>query len=79
MTTLRSLLTDFMEKDGPIVVFGNNNEEVVMGFGTFECKDFKMKEVFYVKGLKINLISISQLCDGGYKVLFDCHEGKVIL
>ena len=27
----------------------------------------------YVKGLRHNLISISQLCDIGYKVLFESH------
>ena len=37
MTNLKSLLTDFVEKDGPMVVLGDNNEEAVMGIGTFEC------------------------------------------
>lgn len=66
-----------MKKDGPKVVFGDKNEEVVIGVGTFERRAFKLNEVVYVKGLKSNHISISQLCDAGYKVLFDCHEGKV--
>ena len=30
-----------------------------------------MDNVCYVDNLKVNLISISQLCDSGYKVLFD--------
>ena len=59
MTSIKSLLTYFVEKDGPILVFGDNNEEVIMGVGTFERKEFKLKEVFYVMGLKSNLISIS--------------------
>ena len=58
------------------MVFSDNNEEVVMGVGTFECRAFKLKDVFYVKGLKNNLISISKLCNVGYKVLFDFHEVK---
>lgn len=49
-----------------------------MGVGAFECSAFKLKNVFYVKGLKSNLISISQLCNACYKVLFDYNEGKVI-
>lgn len=68
MTSLKSLLIDFMEKDGLILVFGDNSEEVVMGVGTFECKMFKLKNVFYVKGMKSNLAFISQLSEIGYKV-----------
>ena len=59
MIGLRSLLIGFLEKKGPIMVFGDNNEESFMGVGRFECKAFKLKEVFYVKGLKNNLISLS--------------------
>lgn len=79
MTGLKSLLTEFMEKDGLILVFGNNSEEVIMGVGTFKCRAFKLRNVFYVKGLKRNLLSISQLCDASYSVLFDCNEGKVVV
>ena len=31
-----------------------------------------------VRGLKHNLLSISQLCDKGYKVVFDCLKCHVI-
>ena len=78
ITGLKFLLTKFVEKDGPIVVFSDNSEGIVMGVETFECKTFKRENVFYVKGLKSNLISISQVCDAGYKVIFNCNEGKVI-
>ena len=37
----------------------------------------KMKDVFYVEGLKDNFIFIIQLCDTSYKVLFNRHEEKV--
>ena len=65
MTGLKSLLTDFKKKDGPKVVFGDNNEEAIIGIRTFKGMEIKLKEVFYVKGLKRNLISIIQLCDVG--------------
>ena len=60
-----------------MVTFGDNSGMVVIGVGTFECRIIKLKDVFYVEGLKGNFISISQLCDVGYKVLFNHHEGKM--
>ena len=36
------------------------------------------RNVSYVKGLKHNLISISQLCDADYEVHFTKKEGSVI-
>lgn len=78
MTGLKFLLTVFVEKDGPIVVYKENNEGTVMGIGTIECITFKLKNVFLVKGLKSNLFSISQLFDVGYKVLFNFNERRVI-
>ena len=58
-------------------MFGDNNKRVVSSVGTFKCGTFKLKDVFYAQGLKGNFISISQLCDVRYKVLFNHHEGKV--
>ena len=60
-----------------MVTFGENIGRAILGVGTFECRTFKLKAVFYVEGLKGNFNSISQLCDVGYKVLFIHHEGKV--
>ena len=37
-----------------------------------------VQNVSYVKGLKHNLISISQLCDADYEVHFSKKEGNVI-
>lgn len=61
ITGLKSHLTYFVEKDGLIVVCGDNREGAVMCIGTFECKALKLKNVLYLKGLKSNLISISRL------------------
>ena len=71
MNGLKSLLTYFVEKYILTVVLGDNSEGVVMGVGTFECRAFKLKNVFYDKGIESNLNSISQLCDVGNKVLFN--------
>ena len=32
-----------------------------------------IKDVLFVDGLKHNLLSISQLCDKGYKITFEPH------
>ena len=59
-------------KEGGVVTFGDNDKGHIVGmdkvkitFSTF------LENVLYIKGLKHNLISISQLCDKGFKVLFE--------
>ena len=78
MTSLKFLFNDYVEKDGPIVTFGYNSEGTIKGIDTIKCIKIKLKNVYYVKDLQNNLTSIIQLCDDGYKVLFNDNEGKVI-
>nr|KAJ0222998.1 hypothetical protein LSAT_V11C200083750 [Lactuca sativa] len=78
MTGFKSLLEDFIKKDGPSVTYGNNGKGTTNGYGTIKCNSVIFKNVSYVKGLRYNLISISQLCNAGYKVLFNKKEGKII-
>ena len=54
MIGFKSLLTYFAEKDGPMVVFDDNNERDLMGVGAFECRALKSKDLFNVKDLKEN-------------------------
>ena len=61
-----------------MVTFGDNSGMVVIGVGTFECRIIKLKDVFFVEGQQDNFISISQIWDGSYKVLFNRHVGKVV-
>ena len=78
MTGFKSLLDDYVKKDGPTVTYGDNSKGQTKGFGTIKCKSVEFKNVSYVKGLKHNLVSISQLCDADYEVHFNKKEGKVI-
>ena len=78
MIGFKSLLDDYVKKDGPVVTYGDNNKGQTKGFGTIKCKSVEFKNVSYVKGLKHNLVSISQLCDADYEVHFNKKEGKVI-
>jgi transposase InsO family protein len=71
MTGDRSLFSSLVAKDGGYVTFGDNNKGKIIGIGKIgkspsPCID----NVSLVDGLKHNLLSISQLCDKGFKVVF---------
>ncbi|CAM8997413.1 unnamed protein product [Rhodiola kirilowii] len=72
----------FLAKIRPVVTkqfvtFGDGGKGQVIGCGTLKVPDLPvLKDTLLVEGLKVNLISISQLCDGGYHVKFthnSCH------
>ena len=59
------------KEDGGVVTFENNGQGKIVGIGKIQINSTTfIDNVFYVKGLKHNLISISQLCDKGYTVSF---------
>jgi len=69
------------------VTYGDNNRGRILGRGTVGTgNSTTIENVLYVEGLKHSLLSISQLCDKGYKVNFksnDCtisndSSGKVL-
>ncbi|GJX29447.1 retrovirus-related pol polyprotein from transposon TNT 1-94 [Tanacetum coccineum] len=47
------------------------------GYGSVNCNGITFTRVAYVNGLKHNLISISQLCDANFKVLFTKTQGTI--
>ncbi|GJW84025.1 hypothetical protein Tco_0157170, partial [Tanacetum coccineum] len=51
---------------GDQILLDSNTE----GYGSVNCNGITFTRVTYVNGLKHNLISISQLCDVNFKVLF---------
>ena len=54
------------------MTFGDNDKGHIIEYDKIQITPSTfIKNVLYVKGLKDNLISISQLCDKGYKVLFE--------
>ncbi|KAH0743297.1 hypothetical protein KY290_031290 [Solanum tuberosum] len=54
---------------GENVSFGDGNKGTIVGVGKIGKTESKVvEEVYHVKGLKHNLLSISQLCDKGCKV-----------
>ena len=78
MTGSKSLLEDYVKKTGPAVTYGDNGKGLTKGYGSIKCNNVVFKNVSYVKGLKYNLVSISQLCDADYEVHFTKKEGRVL-
>ena len=55
-----------------MVTFGNNGQGKIIGIDKIQITPSAfIDSVLLVKGLKHNLISISQLCDKGLKVSFE--------
>ncbi|KAG7563991.1 Zinc finger CCHC-type superfamily [Arabidopsis suecica] len=87
MTGDPSVLSTFTEEAIEKVTFGDGGKRRIKGKGNIEGDDKpSFINVFYVEGLKANLICISQLCDDGLKVIFtrtDCkavdENGNIVL
>jgi len=62
------------------VTYGDNNKGRILGRGSIGDKDILViHDVLYVEGLKHNLLSISQLCDKGYQVIFKTNSCQICL
>ncbi|KAL8127054.1 hypothetical protein AgCh_014106 [Apium graveolens] len=87
MTGNKALLSDFVEKTGPGVSYGDGNMGKTLGYGNINLGNVIIEKVALVSGLKHNLLSVSQICDRGYHVdFFEEHcevvsksTGKVVL
>ncbi|GKC17070.1 putative ribonuclease H-like domain-containing protein [Tanacetum coccineum] len=79
MTGNKSYLTDYEEIDGGFVAFGGNSKG---GKITGKCKirtgKLDIEDVYFVKELKFNLFSVSQMCDKKNSVLFTDTECVVL-
>ncbi|KAK1387194.1 hypothetical protein POM88_015372 [Heracleum sosnowskyi] len=70
MTGDSTLLTEFQERAGPCIAFGDDSKGYTKGYGLISKENVIIDEVALVDGLKHNLLSISQLCDKGFLVTF---------
>ena len=70
MTGDSTLLTEFEERAGPSITFGDDSKGYTVGYGLISKDNVIIKEVALVDGLKHNLLSINQLCDKGNSVTF---------
>ena len=59
-------------KDAGFVGFGGNQKGRIRGSGTIDNGSLpSICDVLYVEGLMHNLLSISQLSDNGYDIIFN--------
>ncbi|GJR42459.1 putative ribonuclease H-like domain-containing protein [Tanacetum coccineum] len=72
MTGSMSYFTDNEEIDGGYVAFGGNPKgEKIIGKSTIKTGNLDFKNVYFVRELKFNLFSVSQMCDKKNSVLFN--------
>ncbi|GJT14042.1 retrovirus-related pol polyprotein from transposon TNT 1-94 [Tanacetum coccineum] len=71
------LKSRYLKESRPKVVFGDDSSGDTEGYGSINCNGITFTRVAYVNGLKHNLISIIQLCDANYKVLFTKTQGTI--
>ncbi|XP_052478386.1 uncharacterized protein LOC105775394 [Gossypium raimondii] len=79
MTGEESYFMELMPKNGGKATFGDNSKGLIEDIGSIDINSsILIKSVLYVNGLKHNLLSISQLCDKGFKVIFESNGCKVV-
>ena len=79
MTRDKALFKSLKEKFGDYVTFGDGSHAQVLNKGTVKIPGLPLlKDVLYIKGLKANLLSITQICDEDFLVQFS-KKGCVII
>ncbi|GJY94295.1 putative ribonuclease H-like domain-containing protein [Tanacetum coccineum] len=79
MTGNRLYLTDYEEIDGGFVAFGGNSKgEKITKKGKIRTGKLDFEDVYFVKELKFNLFSVSQMCDKKNNILFTDTECVVL-
>ena len=78
MAGCRSLFEVFESKKGGNVTFGDGSISLIKGKGTISLLGLPdITNVLYVEGLRVNLLSISKICDQDFMVLFS--KGKCFI
>ncbi|GJZ27416.1 putative reverse transcriptase domain-containing protein [Tanacetum coccineum] len=79
MTGNKDFLTDYQDIDGGFVAFGGSTRGgKITGKGKIRTDKLDFEDVFFVKELKFNLFSVSQMCDKKNSVLFTETECLVL-
>jgi hypothetical protein len=79
MTGDKSKFLSLSERKSGNVTFGNDAPGKIKGKGMVSLSNGKGKDqdVFFVDGLKHNLLSVNQVCDIGCKVFFISKDCKI--
>ncbi|GKE64318.1 ribonuclease H-like domain-containing protein, partial [Tanacetum coccineum] len=79
MTRNKSYLSNYEEIDGGFVAFGGDPKGgIITDKGKISTGKLDFKDVYFVKELKFNLFSVSQMCDKKKSVLFTDTECVVL-
>ncbi|GKD20575.1 putative ribonuclease H-like domain-containing protein [Tanacetum coccineum] len=79
MTGNKSYLSDYQEIYGGFVAFGGSTKGgKIIGKGKIRTGKLDFEDVYFVKELKFNLFSVSQMCDKKNNVLFTDTECVVL-
>nr|GFB60326.1 ribonuclease H-like domain-containing protein [Tanacetum cinerariifolium] len=79
MTRNMSYLSHFEEMNGGYVTFGGNPKGgKIIGKGKIKTGKLDFDDVYFVKKLKFNLFSVSQMCDKKNNVLFTDTECLIL-
>ncbi|GKD50084.1 ribonuclease H-like domain-containing protein [Tanacetum coccineum] len=79
MTGNKSYLTDYQDYDGGFVAFaGSSKGGRITGKVKFRTRKLDFEDVYFVKELKFNLFSVSQICDKKNNVLFTETECLIL-
>ncbi|GJV53682.1 putative ribonuclease H-like domain-containing protein [Tanacetum coccineum] len=75
MTGYMSYLTDYEEIDGGYIAFERNPKGgKITRKGTIKTGNLDFENVYFIRELKFNLFSVSQMCDKNNSVLFNDTE-----
>src|SRR3954469_13736358 len=75
----RSMFQDLVLKSGGEVKFGGDQKGKIIGSGTISMSNSpSITNVLLVEGLAHNLLSISQLSDSGYDIIFNQKSCKTV-
>ena len=79
MTVNQDNFLSLKEVKGGNVAFGNGKTGEIQGIGKVGINlKQAIDDAYYINGLQHNLLSISQMCDKGNKVVFTAGECRVI-
>ena len=78
MTRDKEKFSNLKVKDDGKVIFGGKEKGKIIGQGKVnEDSSCSVDDVLLVEGLNYNLLSISQLCDKGLRVIFEHDKCKI--
>ena len=79
MTGDKEKFCNLKVKDGGKVIFGGKEKGKIIGQEKVSKDPFcSVDDVLLVQGLNYNLLSISQLCDKGLRVIFEFNKCRII-